>query len=351
MLSHSSFTSHFFLGVPLVLYAWRVTAHPFTDPFSMSILFAIIVGGSLFLPRWLSNLYNLAGDLFTRRMISRNQLPSWRLKIPFPFVRIQMGKIMILGLGGLTFSQYYLRDAGSDVFLGMFTFVLLLVLTTSTLQFSNSREVADPEVSLEERKEFALQAIRDLNPNQKVQFFTSPHPIAYVNRDKVFISEKALQVPLGDLKRLLYHEYAHTTQKRLKYFLVLGIYLILIAFGILFIQVFVWDIFLLTDLPMVLGLFALMGSKYLPLWYFLAVVVPFFSYRWIIWDMELDAEKWACTHMGKEEYSKAVAKTLESIDKWKATHGRIPGFGWDRFYYFYPPIIYQVTKALEKQNA
>ncbi len=339
----------FFLGIPSFLYMWRVLSHPLSNPLNMSILFVILVGGGLFLPRWGSNIYNLVGGLISRRMLPRNQLPSWRLKIPFPFVRIQMGKIMVLGLGGLTFSQYYFLDVGSDAILGLLVFSFLLSLTIISLRLSSSDGTPDSEVSIDERREFALQTLRKLNPRIDVSFFNSPFPVAYARKNKIFISKNALKLPLGDLERLLYHEYAHTLQKHLKYFLMLLTYFILILLAISLIQISFFNVLFWTTLPasVLFWFYALLSSRSLPLWYLLAVIVPFFFFRWIVWNMELNAEAWACAQMGRDVYSEAMAKPLESLDEWRKTYGRVPGFGWDRFYYFYPPIIYQITKALD----
>ncbi len=337
------FFFNFFIGIPFILYQWASDTRPSSTSVNVALLFSIIIGGAFYLPRWISNIFNIAGGTLTKRMLPLNQIPSWRMKLPFPFSQYQMIKVMFFGIGSICFSLYYFRTIASDF--PLLILLLLFMVPIILVRISTSSEETTDGISIEERKEIVRRMLNDLDPAVSISFFSSPFSIAYVKRKRVFISEKALKLPIGDLKRLVFHEYAHTRQKTKYLFFILVFYFLLLM-GIIIILKNIWLLF--SIFPTALYLFILSGTQYLLLWYLLSLPVPFFIARWIIWKMELDAEKWACHQLGSEEYSKAVNKSLEQLKTWRKFHSRVPWLGLERFYLYYPPIINQILNALKE---
>ena len=338
------FFFNFFIGIPSVLYLWAMNSRPVPSLENTVAFFALVMCGAFYLPRWIANAFNIVGGTITRNHLPWKQLPSWRLKVPFPFSRYQIIKVVNLGIGTLVLSQYYFLTLTSDTFL--LTFLLLFIASVIPVWLSESSDGNGEEISLDERKKFVGEVLKNLDPEVPLSFFHSPFPIAYVNKNRVFISDTALKLPLNDLKRLVYHEYAHTRQKHRFLFLILLAYQLFILSILFYLRALPW---LFLPVPVSsLSFYALLDIHFLPLWYLLSIPIPFFFVRSIFWKMELSAESWACAQMTREDYLKAVEKSLEQLETWKKTHSRVPGFGLERYYFYYPSFTYQIYNALKE---
>lgn len=339
-----------------------------SEPYLVSIILysAIYILGSLYLLRWITNLGIILNSLLrARKFPSGNEMLPWFLGVP-TFMRKRFDlKVVAITFSSLTtylvlfnfgnalfsFPVYsrFLNDLLSyPTILLLFTGELVIFISIITQKLGERKLNIDiPDIPLVteekviEQRNILGSLVSSLDPEIKIQFFHSPYPTAYFdrrNKNVIHISEMLLQSKIEDVKHMIYHEFEHREQGNKTFRPILFLLTFQLIAYLLFTSQFWWDIIL--PFQRRYGFFTI---------YYIVFLGSFFITRWLILNLEIEAETKVAMRMGKRDYEIAVSETLEFLRDNLPKKEYIPGLGIDRFYHYIPlshVFIYAVLKRI-----
>lgn len=339
-----------------------------TEQYLVSIILysVIYIFGSFYLPVWITNLGVILNSLLrARKFPSSNELHPWFLGMP-TFMRNRFVlKVIAVTLSSLTtylvlfnfrnsiFSfplpSLFLNDILSPATLILlFTGELVIFISIITQKLGEKKQNIDiPDIPLVTEEKFIEQRnilgslVSSLDPEIKIQFFHSPYPTAYFNRrnkNVIQISDMFLQSKMEHVKHTIYHQFEHREQGNKTFRPILFLLTFHFFAYLLFTSLFWWNI-----IPPFLRRYRFF------IVYYIVFLGSFFITRWLILNLEIEAETKVAMRMGKRDYEIAVSETLELLRDKLPKKEYIPGLGIDRFYHYSPlshVFIYAVLKRI-----